>query len=192
MSKVIVDMSASLDGYISGPGAEPDVPLGVNGERLHEWLEGDRTAAEDKLLENSHRTLGAVICGRRTYDHACKWWGLGKGPAGDTPVFVVSHGVHEPGLVEGSPFTFVGDGIESALWQAREVAGEKDVCVMGGADVAQPFLRAGLVDDLSIHLVPIILGGGARLLDNLDSVRLRLVEVIESPAVTHLRYEIDR
>ncbi len=194
MGKVVFDITMSLDGFIAGPDDHPDQPLGKDGLRLHDWLSSDRTEAETELLENSNRTLGAVICGRRTYDNSAKWWGPGQGPAGKTPVVVVSHGVAEEAVGEDSPFTFVGEGIEAALARAQEIAGEQDVCVMGGADVAQQYLAAGLVDEVSVHLVPVLLGAGRRLFDHLgpDHIELRPVEVIDSPTTTHVRYDVVR
>ncbi|WP_051400157.1 dihydrofolate reductase family protein [Haloechinothrix halophila] len=116
MGKLIIDITMSLDGFIAAPKDRPDEPLGEGGLRLHNWLTTDRTDVESTVLEQS--APGAIISGRRTYDNSKPWWGVGKGPAGSTPVFVVSHGVDEEGLGDGSPFMFV-DGIESALEQAR-------------------------------------------------------------------------
>jgi dihydrofolate reductase len=194
MGKVVIDITMSLDGFIAAPGDTPEVPLGEGGLRLHAWLMDDRTEVESRLMESAHDTLGVVICGRRTYDNSQPWWGPGQGPAGKTPVVVVSHGVPQDGLGDGSPFTFVTDGIESALKQAQEVAGDKDVCVMGGANLAQQYLKAGLVDEVSIHLVPVLLGGGRRLFDNLgtDHIELKPIEVIGSTTTTHLRYHVVR
>lgn len=190
MGKVAIDISMSLDGYVSGPNDRPDEGLGDKGDLLHDWYL-DRTDDDSALIENEENTLAVLVCGRRTYDNSLKYWG-GKGPHGDMPTFVVSHGVHEEGLAEGKPFTFV-NSIESAHDQAKKVAGDQDVRVMGGADVPQQFLKAGLVDELTIHLVPVLLGGGQRLLDNLGpDVELQLIEVIESPKVTHLRYRVVR
>lgn len=191
MGKLVIDITMSLDGFIAAPRDRPDEPLGEGGLRLHNWLTTDRTDVESTVLEQS--APGAIICGRRTYDNSKPWWGVGKGPAGSTPVFVVSHGVDDAGLGDGSPFTFVG-GTESALEQARAGAGGKDVCVMGGADIAQQYLTAGLVDEVSIHLAPVLLGAGRRLFDNLGSehIELRPIEVLESSTTTHLRYRVVR
>ena len=195
MGKTVIDITMSLDGFIAAPGDVPDVPLGEGGLRLHDWLAGDRTEVESAMMAESSSGLGAIICGRRTYDNSEQWWGKGRGPAGDIPVFVVSHRVPPEGIGgEDSLFTFVDDGIESTLKQAKAAAGDGDVCIMGGADVPQQFLGAGLVDEVSIHLVPVLFGGGRRLFDNLGTGHreLRPVEVIESTTTTHLRYRVGR
>ncbi len=189
MGKLITDITMSLDGFIAGPKERPDEPLGEGGLRLHDWLTTDRTDVESTMLEQS--VPGAILCGRRTYDNSRPWWGVGKGPAGSTPVFVVSHTVDNDALGDDSPFTFVADGIASALDQAKAAAGGNDVCVMGGADLIQQFLKAGLVDEISIHLAPVLLGNGRKLFDTLpEHVELRPIEVVESSAITHLRYRV--
>jgi dihydrofolate reductase len=193
VGKVAIDISMSLDGYISGPNDRPDEGLGDGGGRLHDWgYDGVVSDIDLAVLHNALDAVGALICGRRTYDNSMSNWGLGEGPHGDTPVFVVSHGVHEEGLGEGSPFTFVDD-IEIALDLAKKSAGDKDVRVMGGANVPQQYLRAGLVDEVTIHLVPAFLGGGQRLFDTLDpDVELQQTSVVSSPAMTHLSYRVVR
>jgi len=152
MGTVIFDISMSLDGFIAASGMTPDLGMGDGGEALHDWAfagsERDR-----ELLEQAGAGLGAVIAGRRTYDNSIKWWDA-DGPTGPArvPVFVVSHGT--PGDVpEDGVYTFVGD-IRSALDAARTRAGGKDVGIMGGADIARQYLHDGLVDEISIHLVP--------------------------------------
>jgi len=190
MGKVVFDISMSLDGFIAGPNDGLDEPLGEGGERLHSWLAADQTDVEAELFESSQRAIGAVICGRRTYDNS--EWIPGYGPAGKTPVFVVTHRTGGDGLREG-PFTLV-DGIQSAVKQAQTVAGDKEVSVMGGADIAAQLLRAGLVDEVVIHLVPVLLSGGRRLFANLgpDRIELRPIEVIGSPRTSHLRFHVVR
>lgn len=190
MAKLVIDITMSLDGFVAAPKDRPDEPLGEGGHRLHDWLTTDRTEVETKMLEES--IPGAIISGRRNYDNSKPWWGLGNGPAGDTPVFVVSHRGDEE-LGDNTPFTFVRD-IESALTQAKAVAGDKDVCIMGGPDIAQQYLNAGLVDEISIHLVPVLLGAGRRLFDNLgtEHIDMEPLAMVESDAVTHLRYRITR
>lgn len=192
MGKVIIDISVSLDGFISGPNDRPDEGLGDGGMRLHDWAWGDDGAAtaDRALMENSIAAVGALICGRRTYDNSKNYWGVKQGPHGDKPTFVVSHGVDEEGLGDGSPLTFV-DSIEKALELAKKASGDKDVRVMGGANIPQQFLEARLVEEVSIHLVPVLLGGGQKLFDNLSpDIELRLIEVVESPRVTHIRYHV--
>jgi dihydrofolate reductase len=178
MSKVIFDISMSLDGFVTGPNPRPEEPNGDGGQRLIEWAFGgdDR---DRRILEDGVAGLGAVIAGRRTYELSLPFWGPG-GPSGDAraPVFVLSHS--EPDDVpEGGVYTFV-DGVENALAQARAAAGDKYVVVMGGAETGRQFLQAGLVDELSIHLVPIELGGGTRLFD----------AVVQTAAATHLRFQL--
>jgi dihydrofolate reductase len=194
MGKVVIDITMSLDGFIAAPGDVPDVPLGEGGHRLHDWLSSDRTEVESKMMEESHSSLAAIISGRRNYDNSEQWWGKGEGPAGDVPVFVVSHRPPPEGIGgEGSVFTF-SDNLDDALKLAQEAAGEGDVCIMGGADIAQQYLKAGLVDEVSIHLVPVLLGAGRRLFDNLgtDHIELEPVDVVSSATTTHLQYRVVR
>ncbi len=193
MSKVIFDVSMSLDGYVKATGSTPEEPLGKGGERLHEWaLGGD--AAGSELLRTAVAEAGAFIGGRRTYDDSIRWW-KADGPTGPArvPLVIVTHRAPED-VPEGGVYTFVTDGIDSALRQAREIAGGKDIYVMGGPDVAGQFVRAGLVDEIGIHLVPVLFGGGARLLDDIgdDHIQLEVVGVGDTPQATHLRYRIVR
>ncbi|WP_181790797.1 dihydrofolate reductase family protein [Streptomyces phytophilus] len=191
MSKVIFDISMSLDGYVKATGATPDEPLGKGGERLHDWaLHSAGPNAE--LLAGSVAEAGAMIGGRRTYDDSLRWWGA-DGPTGGArvPLFVVTH--RAPTDVPGnSVYTFVTDGVESALRQAQETAGGKNVFVMGGPDVAGQFVRAGLVDQIGIHLVPVLFGGGSRLLEHLGAghVELRAAGVTDTAQATHLLYDV--
>ena len=186
VGRVVIDISVSLDGYVTGPNDNPDDGLGAGGDRLHDWYL-ESTEEDTRLIDESEKDLGALICGRRTYDNSLKYWGSG-GPHGSTPVFVVSHSVHEPGLADGKPFTFV-DNIQSAYDLAKKTAGDRDVRVMGGADIPQQFLKAGLIDEVTIHLVPAFTGGGQRLFDNLGpDVKLEQAAVVGSPAVTHLTF----
>ncbi|PRX99055.1 dihydrofolate reductase family protein [Allonocardiopsis opalescens] len=189
MGKVVFDMSMSLDGYVMATGATPDEPLGKGGDRLHEWaMEAD--AAGRELLDASVANAGAFIGGRRTYDDSIRWWGA-DGPTGAArlPLFVVTHQAPEESPDNGV-YTFVTDGIESALRQARETAGGKDVYVMGGPDVGSQFVKAGLVDEIGVHLVPVVFGGGVRLLDLDAHLQLEVAQVIDTPQATHLRYRV--
>jgi dihydrofolate reductase len=191
MGIVIFDISMSLDGFIAASGMTPETGMGVGGEVLHDWAfaGSDR---DRELLEQAGARLGAVIAGRRTYDNSITWWGA-DGPTGPArvPLFVVSHG--EPASVpEGGVYTFVGD-IRSALDAARATAGDADVGIMGGADIARQFLREGLVDEISIHLVPVIFGSGTPLFGDgwIDrQVRLEGPDVVDTDAATHLRYRV--
>jgi len=188
MSKVIFDISMSLDGYIAGTGQTSDEPLGRGGERLHEWAFGG-DEVNDQYIRRAGSSLGAVITGRVNYQDSIRYWDA-DGPTGARrlPVFVVGSSAPE-NPPENGVYTFVTDGIEAALTAAREAAGDKDVTVMGGASIGQAYLSAGLVDELSIHLVPILLGGGLRMFDSYpeDLVSLTVLDVVSTATATHLR-----
>jgi dihydrofolate reductase len=213
MGKLKLDISMSLDGFVAGPNPTLEQPLGEGGERLHEWavglaawrkrhgLEGGTTNVDDEVLEESLRDAGAVVMGRRMFSggrgaweadpRAEGWWG--DDPPFRVPVFVLTHHAREPVTKQGgTSYAFVTDGIEAALEQARAAAEDKDVALAGGASVAQQYLRAGLLDEVQIHVAPVLLGGGVRLFDQLGggAVQLEGTRVIESPAVTHLRYRV--
>ena len=213
MGKLTFEVTMSLDGFIAGPNQTLEQPLGEGGERLHEWiyglksfrerhgLEGGETNADSELLEESMAGTGATLMGRRMFSggagpweedpNADGWWG--DDPPFRMPVFVLTHHARETVTKQaGTSFTFVTDGIESALEEAREAAEEKDVAVAGGANVAQQYLNAGLLDELQIHVAPLLLGGGVRLFDNVDAERVRLegIKAIRSPAVTNLTYRV--
>jgi dihydrofolate reductase len=202
MGKVLVDITTSLDGFVAGRDDGPELPLGEGGERLHEWvyglaswrephgLEGGETNRDSEILEEAMGNLGAVVVGRRMFDNAGGW---GDNPPFHVPVFVLTHEAREQEAKEGgTTFTFVTEGVETAIDQAQTAAGEKDVSIGGGANTIQQFLRAGLVDELQIHLAPLLLGGGVRLFDDLgtDEVKLQSTRVVESPAVTHLKFRV--
>ena len=191
MGSVIYDKSSSLDGFIAGANMRLEAGLGDDGERLHDWAFHDEAGKE--LLEREVARLGAVICGRRTYDMSIQHWGDG-GPTGEArvPLFVLSHGVPDE-VSEGGVYTFVDD-LGTAFDRAREAAGEKNISVMG-ADVGRQSFRAGLVDVISVHLVPVLFGTGTRMFedDGVDEhVTLELAEVTGSPHATHLRYRVVR
>ncbi|MBI1881233.1 MAG: dihydrofolate reductase, partial [Chloroflexi bacterium] len=180
MSKVALNMSMSLDGFIAGPKVSVELPMGEGGLRLHDWLFNTSASEVDAEVEREIlATTGAVVLGKRTFD-------VGEGPWGDTPFpvpcFVLTHQAREKLVKKSGTFTFVTDGIESALQQAKAVAGEKNISLMG-ADVAQQFLRAGLLDEIQINLVPVLLGDGIRLFDQLDAEQIELerTRVIASP-----------
>jgi dihydrofolate reductase len=193
MGKVVFDISMSLDGFMTAANRRPEEPMGDGGERLHEWAFGG-DPRDREVLTGGVASIGAVIAGRRTYDDSVPWWGA-DGPTGPArvPVFVISHDVPED-TPEGSVYNFVTGGIERALEQAKATAGEKGVTVMGGADTGQQYLRAGLLDELSIHLIPVLFGSGTRMFDHLDDrhVELEPGETIQTPAATHLRYRVVR
>ena len=186
MGNVVIDMSMSLDGYIAAPNDNPEQGLGEDGMRLHNWAFDDPSVFE-RIFGNLLEETGAVIMGRRSYDNSIEAWG-GKGPLGDVPCFVVTH---RPLTASDSVFT-VTDGIESALASAREAAGEKRIGLMG-ANIDQQFLAAGLVDELRIHVVDVLLGGGRRLFDQLPQrVELEQTGVSQTGGVTHLEYRVLR
>ena len=187
MSNVIFDISMSLDGFMTAAHPRPDEPMGDGGQRLVEWAFGG-DERDRAVLENGVAGVGAVIAGRRTYDTSVPWWGA-DGPTGDArvPVFVLSHSVPDT-VPDGGVYTFV-DGVGRALEMARAAAGDKYVTIMGGADTGRQFIRAGLVNELSLHVVPILLGDGTRMFDGL-AVELDNADVVQTPAATHLRLRI--
>jgi dihydrofolate reductase len=213
MSTVRFQIAVSLDGYAAGPDQSEDNPLGVGGMDLHRWvfeleawrkqqgLEGGEVNASSLVVEEAQSNVGATVMGRNMFgggpgpwneDQLWNgWWG--DDPPYHTPVFVLTH--HPRASLEmegGTTFTFVTDGIGSALEQAKQAAGELDVLLGGGANVVQQYLAAGLVDEFELHVVPIVLGDGERLLDNVGSVRLEQVRAIEAPGVTHIKYRVSR
>ena len=211
---VFLDISMSLDGYVAGPNQTLEEPLGKGGEQLHEWvfrlaawrephgLEGGEDGPDGELVRASVGRTGAVIMGRRMFSggsgpwesdpNADAWWG--DEPPFHVPVFVLTHHEREPVEKEGgTTFTFVTDGFESALEQARAAAGEKDISIAGGADVAQQALRADVVDDVTLHLAPVLLGSGTSLFGDLGTdLTLELTNVLEAPLATHLQYVVKR
>jgi dihydrofolate reductase len=199
MGKVFVDVTMSLDGDIAGPNDDPELPLGEGGEKLHEWifglaswrkahgLEGGDTNRDSEIVEESLANRGAVILGRRMFDNAA---GFGDDPPFHLPAFVLTHEERELEAKDGgTTFTFVTDGVESAFDQARAAAGEGNIAIVGGASTAQQFLEAGLIDEIEIHVVPLFLGGGVKLFGDHEA-QLERVRVVDSPAVTHLKYRI--
>jgi dihydrofolate reductase len=210
MSRLRLNITMSLDGYVAGPNQSEKHPLGIGGEQLHQWLvalktfreshggEGGEVNTSTPIAEEILGNVGATIMGRNMFgggpgpwaDDAWKgYWG--DDPPYHHPVFVLTQYAREPLEVQGgTTFYFVTDGIESALQQARAAAGDQDVSLGGGAAVAQQYLAAGLLDEMVISIVPVILGGGARLFDNLGDARpgLEQVQAVEAPGVTHIRY----
>lgn len=189
MSKVLLDMSMSLDGFIAGANVSKEYPMGVNGETLHTWM---FSTPKDKVDADVEREMfertGAVILGNRTFEIGVDLWGDVPFPV---PSFVLTHKKREALIKKSGAFTFVTDGIESALRQAQAVAGDKDVRLMG-ADIAQQFLSAGLVDEIQINHVPILLGDGVRLFEHLGvkNSQLEKDRVLDSPHATHIRYRV--
>jgi dihydrofolate reductase len=192
MPKVLLELSMSLDGYVAGPDVSAEAPMGRGGEALHEWMFEGRSVAESHDFETRHFSeIGALIIGRRMADVGIGPWG--EEPTFHAPVFVVTNRPAEPIVKRGgTTYRFVTEGIDEALRQAREAAGAHDVLVNGGADVARQFLQAGAVQELRLHLVPVVLGAGTRLFDAAipPAVRLRPVDAVNTPLATHLTYEV--
>jgi dihydrofolate reductase len=213
MGKLTFEQSISLDGYSAGPDPSLEHPLGEGGEQLHEWAlatmawreshgrEGGERNVDSEVVDESIRNCGATVMGRHMFSggeggwdddpRAKGWWG--DEPPFHHPVFVLTHHARDPLELTGTTFTFVTDGIESALEQARAAAGDKDVAIGGGAAVIQQYLAAGLVDEFQIHVAPVFLGGGVRLFGDLGSdTKLEQIRVVESPTVTHVKYRVVR
>jgi dihydrofolate reductase len=212
MGKVMVDISISLDGFVAGPNPSLENPLGEGGEQLHEWvvaleawrkvhgLEGGETTASSELVEESLASTGAYLMGRKMFSggegpweddpNSGGWWGEDLPFVG--PVFVLTHHPREPLASKGKTMTFVTGGLDTALAQAREAAGEKNVAVAGGADVIQQVLAADELDELQVNVAPVLLGGGTRLFDGGAQQAVELVRVVDAPGVTHLKYRVAR
>jgi dihydrofolate reductase len=211
MSKVRFQLAISLDGYVAGPDQSVDNPLGVRGDRLHEWAykldvwrkqqgeEGGESNASSAVLEEVQSNIGAVVMGRNMFgggpgpwnerDVWKGWWG--DEPPFHTPVYVLTHHSREPLEMQGgTTFHFITDGIESALEQARASAQDADVLIGGGASVAQQYLRAGLVDEFYVHVTPVLLGAGERLLENVGDLEVEQLRAVEAPDVTHIEYRV--
>jgi dihydrofolate reductase len=215
MTKITMEISMSLDGYVAGPNATLEQPLGEGGDQLHEWvfglksfrerhgMDGGEDSADSRLVADYVERIGAYVMGRRMFSggqgrweddpNADGWWG--DDPPFHVPVFVLTHHPRETVIKEGgTTFTFVTDGLGSAVAQARAAAGEKDVGIAGGANVVQQCLGAGLLDELVIHVSPVLLGSGVRLFDGQSDAVISLdqAQVIPSERVAHLIYEAAR
>ncbi len=212
MGKVAVDITMSLDGFVAGPDPTLEEPLGKNGEELHEWalqtdawraqhgLEGGETNEESELIKEGFSSVGAFVMGRKMFSggsgawesdpRSMGWWG--DEPPFHAPVFVLTHHARDPEEMEGeTTFFFVTDGIEAAVEQARAAAGDGDVAIAGGANAIQQALAAGLVDEMQVHVAPILLGGGTRLFgEGADPVRLEATRVLASPRATHVKFDV--
>ena len=210
MPKLKLNVTMSLDGYVAGPAQSLENPLGVGGLALHEWAFATRSFREthdmgdegeagldDERAARLNANIGATIMGRNMFGPIrgawdgdwTGWWG--DEPPFHTPVFVLTHHAREPvEMAGGTTFHFVTDGIDAALERANAAAGARDVSIGGGAETAQQYLRAGLVDELEIHVVPLLLGGGSRLFENLDggAGAFECVELVSSPAAAHFSY----
>jgi dihydrofolate reductase len=213
MSNLRCHIAISLDGFVAGPNQSEQNPLGEGGEHLHDWVfplaawreahgeQGGEVNASTPVVEQSRANIGAAVMGRNMFGPVgggdwgdgqwTGWWGAN--PPYHYPVFVVTHHRRDPLEMDGgTTFHFVTDGIESALDQAKKAAGDQDVMLWGGGGIARQYLAAGLLDELELHVVPLLLGGGSRLLDDLGDapVRLEQVRAVEAPGVTHLKYRV--
>jgi len=211
MSKVRAHISVSADGYVAGPNQSEENPLGEGGENLHDWVielkawrephgrEGGEENASSAIVEEERANVGAGIMGRGMFgppdggpwgdDPWRGWWG--EDPPFHMPVFVVTHHERQPLTLSDTTFTFVTDGIESALEQAKEAAGGKDVFISGGGEIINQYLAAGLVDELGLHVVPILLGSGSRLFDGVGPhMNFEQLRAVEAPGVAHLKYRV--
>lgn len=208
MSRLKLQISVSLDGFVAGPNPSEAHPLGEGGEELHEWVfklaawrkphgrEGGEVNASTPIFEEATANVGATIMGRNMFgggpgpwgdDPWRGWWG--EEPPFHHPVFVLTNHEREPLALEGTTFTFITDGIESALAQATEAAGGGDVAIGGGAEVIQQYLAAGLVDEMLLNVAPVLLGDGTRLLENLGTdLGFEQIEAVDAPGVAHLKY----
>ncbi|MFI0444509.1 dihydrofolate reductase family protein [Actinomadura sp. 6N118] len=187
MGTVVLHKSMSLDGFVAGPDIGAEHPMGRGGMRLHEWMFTDRPDPRDKeVVAAMNASAGAVVVGRRTFDVGLPHWEDTPYPV---PTFVLTHQARDELVMKSATFTFVTDGIETALKSAQVAAGDKDVIVMG-AQAGRQFLGAGLLDELQINLVPVVLGAGTRLLEDLGHIELERTQVIASDAVTHLRFRV--
>lgn len=202
MGKVIFNNSMSLDGFVAGPNDGPERPLGEGGERLFQWYDSGDTAlplpgtdmvfhvsrASADLLREEWSKIRAMVAGRRMFDISNAW---GGNPPGGGPCFIVTHTPPQEWIKDESPFTFVTDGVASAIQQAKAVAGDKNVSV-SSASILQQCLKAGLLDEIQLDLVPVLLGGGVRLFEHLgiEPIELERTRVVEAPGVTHLAFRV--
>jgi len=199
MPKVLAGITISLDGYITGPNDGPGAGLGAGGERLHYWVfggpwsygseRGTPSPIDQRYLDEVFSSGGAWLVGRTMHDIVDGW---GKDPGFGVPVFVVTHRPHETVVKGHTSFEFVTDGIEDALERARAAAGEKNVIVMGGGDLLRQYLAAGLVDEFTLTIAPVLLGAGKRLFDGIarTDIDFERYAVVESPFATHLRFRV--
>lgn len=203
MSKIFADITMSLDGYIAGPNDSPEQGLGEGGERLHEWvyglrswrephqMEGGEVNADSEILAEAFANVGAVLMGRNMFNFAEEAWG--PNPPFHAPVFILTHHPRETLVKEGgTTFNFVTDGLESAVAQAKAAAEGKNISVAGGASLIQQLLSAGVLDEIQVHIAPVLLGAGRRLFDNMEArqIELQIDRVAGSDAATHLRYRV--
>ena len=211
MTSVTCQISISLDGFVAGPNQSLENPIGEGGMRLHQWafetaswreqhgLEGVARTADSEVADEVVQNVGAYIMGRKMFGGGAGPWDMtwtgwwGEEPPYHAPVFVLTHHAREPlSMRGGTTFAFVTEGIDAALERARSAAGDKDVAIAGGASTVRQYLAAGMLDELYLHIVPVILGAGERLLEDVGDPTIEPVKVITSPAVTHIKYRIVR
>jgi dihydrofolate reductase len=212
VGKTVVDITMSLDGFVAGPNPTLEEPLGENGEQLHEWAleteswrerhgrEGGESNADSEVIEEAFSSVGASVMGRKMFSggsgpwendlRSHGWWG--DEPPFHSPVYILTHHAREPEKMEGgTTFYFVTDGIEAAVEQAHAASGGRDVAVAGGANVIQQALAAGLIDELQIHVAPLLLGGGTLLFgEGGKPLGLEATRVLSSPKATHLKFAV--
>jgi dihydrofolate reductase len=191
MGKVTCDISMSLDGFIAGPNVRVGNGMGDDGDRLHAWMFGGNTETDDAIVAEKNASPGAILIGKRMFDVGFEPWG--DPPPFGMPVFIVTHQAREPLPMQGgTTYTFVTQGIEAALELAREAAGDKDVGIWGGANIIQEYLKAGLLDEMQIHVVPVLFGEGTRLFEDLGGRRIELkrTSTVDTPGATHFRFSV--
>jgi dihydrofolate reductase len=191
MGKVALHISMSLDGFITEPNEGVGNPLGDDPGRLHDWMFDAKTETDAAVLDEIYASTGAILIGKLMFDVGFEPWG--DPPPFGMPVFVLTHEERKPLPMQGgTTYTFVTDGIEAALELARAAAGDKNVGIWGGANIMREYLRAGLLDEMQIHLIPVLLGGGVRLFEDLgpEPIELRRTSSIETPSATHFRFDV--
>jgi dihydrofolate reductase len=191
MGKVTADISMSLDGFITEPNERGGNPLGDDPGHLHDWMFDAKTETDAAIVDELYASTGAVLIGKRMFDVGFEPWG--DPPPFRMPVFVVTHEEREPLPMQGgTTYTFVTDGIEAALQLARVAAGDKNVGIWGGANIIRQYLQAKLLDEMQLHLIPMLLGNGIRLFEGLDpaGIGLRRTSSIETPSATHFRFDV--
>ncbi len=192
MGKVTADISMSLDGFVTEPNPGAGNPLGDDPGRLHDWMFSKKTATDAEIVDEIYATTGAVLIGKRMFDVGVEPWG--DPPPFGMPVFVVTHESRESLPRQGgTTYHFVTDGLEAALADARAAAGDKNIGIWGGANIVTQYLQAGLLDEIQIHLIPVLFGGGRLLFEGLPSgIELEIVRVLDTPEATHIRYRVRR
>jgi dihydrofolate reductase len=192
MTQVYFHISMSLDGFVTGPNEGVGNGMGDGGERLHDWKFDAKTEADAEVDDEVYARTGAILIGKRMFDMGFEPWG--DPPPFERPVFVITHEQRDPMPMKGgTTYNFVTAGIEAGLEQAKAAAGEKDVGIWGGANIIREYLNAGLLDEIQIQVIPILLGGGVRLFDELGrQIELEKTSVIDTPEATHIRYRVRR